>query len=70
MASIVGNEGEVGRSEATLVINVWHEVEHREPFRARIVSTSGNAREAEISYAADREAVLSSVDEWLRKVVD
>lgn len=66
----MGNEGEAGRSEASLVINVWHELEHPKPFRARIVSTSGNAREPEISYAASREAVLVSVEEWLRRVAD
>ena len=70
VADIMGNDREIGRSEATLVITVWHEVEHHKPFRGRLVSTSGNAREAEITYAANREAVLSSVDEWLRKVTD
>lgn len=70
VASTMGKDGEAGHDEATLVINVWHEVEHYEPFRARIVSTSGDKREAEISYAASREAVLSSVDEWLRKVTN
>jgi hypothetical protein len=70
VASMVANDGGVGRSEATLVINVWHETEHHEPFRARLVFTSGDAPGAEISYAASREAVLASVDEWLRKVAD
>lgn len=65
MASMMANEGEVGRHEATFVISVWYEAEHAEPFRARLTSTSGEASETVITYAASREAVISRVSEWL-----
>ena len=67
VASIVANE-ELGGGEATLVISVWYEAGHNQPFRARLTSSSGGASQVATSYAASREAVLSSVDEWLGKL--
>jgi hypothetical protein len=64
MAS-TADDRETGHSKATLVISVWHEAEHQQPFRARLTSTSGEASDAVISYAGSPEAVLSSVYQWL-----
>lgn len=50
---------------STLVVNVWYEAHHPEPFRARLTSMSGDAFEVTTKYAATREAVLSGVGEWL-----
>jgi hypothetical protein len=65
VVSMMADGGEAGGNEATLVISVWYEVEHDAPFRARITSTSGDKHGAVIRYAQDRDAVLSSVSEWL-----
>lgn len=67
VASLMANGG-VGHGEATLVISVWYEAEHHEPFRARLTSMLGDPPEAVTIYAASREAVLSSVDEWLGRL--
>lgn len=67
VASLMANGG-VGHGEATFVISVWYEAEHHQPFRARLTSILGNAPEAVTIYAASREAVLSSVDQWLGKL--
>jgi hypothetical protein len=65
VASMMANEGEFGRHEATFVISVWYETEHAEPFRARLSSSAGEGAETVITYAASREAVISRVSEWL-----
>ncbi|MDP9696652.1 UNVERIFIED_ORG: hypothetical protein J2X79_004235 [Arthrobacter globiformis] len=68
VASIMAKDREFGRNEATLVISVWYEAEHAEPFRARLTSTSGEASEVVIIFASNRESVLSRVSEWLSKL--
>ncbi|UKA56289.1 hypothetical protein LFT45_10525 [Arthrobacter sp. FW305-BF8] len=66
--ALVTDDGVVGGGEATMVINVWFEAGHALPFRARLTSTTGGAPETVTSYAATREAVLSSVEKWLRNL--
>ena len=68
VVSSMADGGESRRTEAILVISVWYELEHDEPFRARITSTSGDMHGAVIRYGRDRDAVLSSVSEWLRNL--
>jgi hypothetical protein len=58
-------DGEIGRNQANLVISVWFEADHPEPFRARLVSSTGAAGVGVIRYARSREAVLSEVKDWL-----
>ncbi|MFC9335261.1 hypothetical protein [Arthrobacter sp. NPDC057009] len=68
VVSTMADGGEAQRNEATLVISVWYEPEHDQPFRARISSISGDTRGTVIGYARDRDAVLSSVSEWLHNL--
>ena len=68
MASMTSNEGKFKGSEETLVISVWREEEHTQSFRARLTWTSGEAAEAVVKYAANPEAVLSGVREWLSRL--
>ena len=58
--------GESAGATATLVISVWYEAEHSEPFRARLAWTSDDPESGTVTrYAATREAVLSMVNGWL-----
>lgn len=66
VASMTANDGGSECNEATLVINVWFEAEHQQPFRARLTSTSNGTSEVVTRYAANKDAVLSSVRDWLR----
>jgi hypothetical protein len=66
--SATDNDGESGRIEATLVISVWYEAEHSQPFRARLTWTSGDIPGPATKYAVNREGVLSEVSEWLSKL--
>ena len=68
MASMTSNEGKFKGSEETLVISVWREEEHTQSFRARLTWTFADAPEAVIKYAANPEAVLSDVSEWLSRL--
>lgn len=68
VASMTANDGGSECNEATLVINIWSETEHQQPFRARLTSTSNGTSEVMTRYAANEDAVLSSVRDWLRGV--
>jgi hypothetical protein len=68
VASMTSNEGKFQSSEETLVISVWREEEHSQSFRARLTWTSADAPEDVIKYAANPEAVLSDVSEWLSRL--
>lgn len=50
----------------TLVITVWRESGHFQPFRARLSSRTDDDAEPTIIYAASQEAVLGDVKEWLQ----
>ncbi|MFJ5696033.1 hypothetical protein ACIP9X_19590 [Arthrobacter sp. NPDC093125] len=66
VASMTANHEGSEWNEAALVINVWFEAEHQQPFRARLTSTSNGTSEVVTRYAANKDAVLSSVEDWLR----
>jgi hypothetical protein len=66
VASMTAKDGGIECDEATLVINVWYEAEHQQPFRARLTSTSNGMSEVVTRYASNQDAVLSAVREWLR----
>lgn len=68
MASEVADNNGAVQGEAILVIRVWFEADHPQPFRARLVSRSDDASKAITSYAASREAVLAGVREWLERM--
>lgn len=68
VASMTAKDGGSECDEATLVINVWYEAEHQEPFRARLTATSNGTSEVVTRYAANQDAVLSTVKEWLRRL--
>lgn len=66
VASTTSNDEGRECNEATLVINVWFEAEHEQPFRARLTTTSNGMSEVVTRYAASEDAVLSGVRDWLR----
>ena len=52
-------------SMGTLVIRTWHEPDHTQGFRARIIYSQAPGDEPTTVSTADQEEVLSVVRQWL-----
>lgn len=70
MASKHSGGNELPQRHATMVIDLWFELDHPEPFRARLTSLKDDASESTITYAGSREAVLSGVSAWVHTFPD